>query len=137
LLKSEKNPLLIAMEEYLNAGLEMDLEKLETIYAPNFENIRVDTSGRTINITKEQFMQRFRNMNDQGKKLDSIDDVEFLTTTIYDNHGSVIMRRIKDGSPVLYNFVWLMKDGLPFSLVREFTFVEDLSYLINMIHKSD
>jgi hypothetical protein len=137
LLKSGKNPLLIAMEEYLNAGLEMDLEKLETIYAPNFENIRVDTSGRTINITKEQFMQRFRNMNDQGKKLDSIDDVEFLTTTIYDNHGSVIMRRIKDGSPVLYNFVWLMKDGLPFSLVREFTFVEDLSYLINMIHKSD
>ncbi|CRK83219.1 hypothetical protein [Neobacillus massiliamazoniensis] len=137
MLKSEKNPLLIAMEEYLNAGLEMDLEKLETIYAPNFENIRFDTSGRTINITKEQFMQRFRNMNDQGKKLDSIDDVEFLTTTIYDNHGSVIMRRIKDGSPVLYNFVWIMKDGLPFSLVREFTFVEDLSYLINMIHKSD
>jgi hypothetical protein len=137
LLKSEKNPLLIAMEEYLNAGLEMDLEKMETIYAPNFENIRIDTSGRTINITKEQFMQRFRTMNDQGKKLDGIDDVEFLTTTIYDNHGSVIMRRIKDGSPVLYNFVWNMKDGLPYSLVREFTFVEDLSYLINMIHKSD
>ena len=77
----------------MNAGLEMDLEKMEAIYAPNFDNIRIDRSGRTISITKEQFMQRFRNINDPGKKLDGIDDVEFLTTTIYDNHGAVIMRR--------------------------------------------
>lgn len=38
------------MEEYLNAGLDMDLEKMEAIYDPNFENIRIDRSGRTINI---------------------------------------------------------------------------------------
>ncbi|WP_261300571.1 nuclear transport factor 2 family protein [Paenibacillus andongensis] len=133
-MSKELNASLIsAMETYLNAGLAMDLEKMDAIYAPDFENIRMDRDGRTFTITKDQFMQRFHAMRSQGKKLDTTDDVEFLATTLYDGHGSVIMRRVKNGKPVLYNFVWRMEAGHPSTLIREFTYEEDISYLTNLL----
>lgn len=111
----------------------MDLEKIDTVYAPDFENVRVDRKGNVVTLTKGMFMQRFREMAVQGEKQEPTDDVVFLTTSIYDNHGSVLMSRLEDDRSALYNFVWRMQDGTPTELVREFTMDEDISYLVQIL----
>ncbi|WP_237179154.1 hypothetical protein [Paenibacillus sp. MMS18-CY102] len=59
----EDNALIEAMERYFQAGIVLDVGRLDSIYAPDFVNIRTDQSGRTVSITKEQFMQTFRRMS--------------------------------------------------------------------------
>lgn len=119
------------MREYLNAGLAMDLEALDATYDPDFENIRVDDAGQVVTLTKAHFMARFRALRDQGLRIgESIDDVRFLATTVYDDHGSIIMHRHQDGVPGLYNFVWRRKDGRWATLLREFTVDKDLTDLV-------
>ncbi|MEC0243619.1 hypothetical protein P4H66_27755 [Paenibacillus dokdonensis] len=127
----ENNALIEAMEGYFQAGVALDLVRLEAIYAPDFVNVRTDHSGRTVSITKEQFMQTFRRIKKGGgTSLGTTEDVQYVVTTVYDDHGSVVLRREKEGKPVLYNFVWRIKDGRPTEIVREFTAEEDLSALI-------
>lgn len=98
--------LICAMQEYFSAGGRMDVEELDRLYASDFENLRMDRDGRTIIFTKEQFMHRFRQMKAQAAVYEPSDDIAFLATTVYDDHASVAMRRVKEGRPVLYNFVW-------------------------------
>ncbi|EFM11077.1 conserved hypothetical protein [Paenibacillus curdlanolyticus YK9] len=131
----ENTSLIEAMERYFQAGSVLDLNRLDAIYAPDFVNIRNDQSGRTVSITKEQFMQTFRRIKEGGgTSLGATEDVRYLTTTVYDDHGSVVLRREKEGKPVVYNFVWRMNgDGLPTTIVREFSLEEDLSSLIGMM----
>lgn len=122
------------MWEYLNAGLAMDVEGLDALYDPSFENIRFDEEGQVVTLTKDQFMARFRALRDQGLKVgESLDDVRLLATSVYDGHGSIIMRRVKEGVPVLYNFVWRWQDGRWTTLLREFTFHKDITNLVKMI----
>lgn len=130
----ENNALIEAMEGYFQAGTALDLDRLEAIYAPDFVNVRTDKIGQTVSITKEQFMQTFRRIKDGGgTTLGTTEDVQYLTTTVYDDHGSVVLRREKEGKPALYNFVWRMKDGLPTAIIREFSVEDDLSALIGMM----
>ncbi|WOX23739.1 nuclear transport factor 2 family protein [Streptomyces solicathayae] len=122
------------MWEYLNAGLAMDVEGLDALYDPGFENVRFDEEGRVVTLTKDQFMARFRALRDQGMKVgESLDDLSLLATSVYDGHGSIIVRRVKDDVPVLYNFVWRRQDGRWTTLVREFTFHKDITDLVRMI----
>ncbi|MFF3861359.1 hypothetical protein [Streptomyces sp. NPDC002209] len=122
------------MWEYMNAGLAMDVERLDALYDPSFENIRFDEEGQVVTLTKDQFMARFRALRDQGLKVgESLDDVRLLATSVYDGHGSIIMRRVDEGVPVLYNFVWRWQDGRWATLLREFTFHKDITNLVRMI----
>ncbi len=127
--------LICAMQEYFSAGGRMDVEELDRLYASDFENLRMDRDGRTIIFTKEQFMQRFRQMKAQAAVYEPSDDIAFLATTVYDDHASVAMRRVKEGRPVLYNFVWRLHAGRPVEIVREFTVEEDLSGLIALVEE--
>lgn len=122
-----------SMREYLNAGLEMDVDKLDALYDPEFENIRIDETGLTVTLTKAQFMDRFRALKAQGRRMEPADDAEFLTTTRYGDHATIIMRRVKEGRPVLYNFVWRMDDDRPATILREFTNEKDISYLAKLV----
>ncbi|MFF4098759.1 nuclear transport factor 2 family protein [Streptomyces sp. NPDC001903] len=122
------------MWEYMNAGLAMDVERLDALYDPSFENIRFDEEGQVVTLTKDQFMARFRALRDRGLKVgESLDDVRLLATSVYDGHGSIIMRRVEEGVPVLYNFVWRWQDGRWTTLLREFTFHKDITNLVRMI----
>lgn len=126
------------MWEYMNAGLAMDVEELDALYDPSFENIRFDEEGQVVTLTKDQFMARFRALRDQGLKVgESLDDVRLLATSVYDSHGSIIMRRVQDGVPVLYNFVWRCQDGHWTTLLREFTFHKDITNLVRMVESED
>ncbi|MFE6848297.1 hypothetical protein [Streptomyces sp. NPDC057686] len=122
------------MGEYLNAGLAMDVEWLDALYDSSFENIRFDEDGQVVTLTKNQFMARFRALREQGLKVgESLDEVRLLATSVYDGHGSIIMRRVQEGVPVLYNFVWRWQDGRWTTLLREFTFHKDITSLVSMI----
>lgn len=133
----ESNSLIEAMEGYFQAGTVLDLDRLDATYAPDFINIRTDKIGQTVSITKEQFMLTFRRLKDGGgSTLGTTEDVQYVATTVYDDHGSVVLRRVKEGKPALYNFVWRMADGLPTTIIREFSVEEDLSALIGMIRGS-
>lgn len=129
-------PLIDAMQNYFKAGSTLDLEAMDTLYAPDFENVRIDHQGNVVTITKAQFMQSFASTKAQGQGLDSTGDVAFLTTSVYGQCGSILIRRVKKGKPVLYNFVWRLQDGNPTELVREFTVEEDLSSLMEIIRKA-
>lgn len=134
----EDNALIEAMNGYFQAGVVLDLDRLEAIYAPDFVNIRTDKNGQTVSITKDQFMQTFRRIQQGGgTSLGTTEDVQYLTTSIYDDHGSVLLRREKEGKAVLYNFVWRIKDGLPTAIIREFSVEEDISALIGMMRGQD
>ncbi|NUP02564.1 MAG: hypothetical protein HOV96_41450 [Nonomuraea sp.] len=122
-----------SMWEYLNAGLTMDIDKIDALYDPEFENIRIDEAGLIVALTKAQFMDRFHALKAQGQHMEPVDDVEFLTTTRYGDHATIIMRRVKEGRPVLYNFVWRMDGDRPATILREFTNEKDLSYLVKLI----
>jgi hypothetical protein len=129
-------PLIDAMNTYFQAGIQMDLEKMDQLYASDFENLRMDTLGNLLTLTKEQFMQRFRALQAQGQSLESTEDVEFLGTTLYDHLGTIVIRRVKEGKPVLYNFVWRLENGTPTTLVREFTIDQDISYLMQLVKQA-
>ncbi|MER5201802.1 hypothetical protein [Streptomyces sp. NPDC002825] len=122
------------MRAYLGAGLAMDVEALDAMYDPAFENVRCDEEGRTVTLTKDMFMGRFRALRERGVSVgESVDDATFLTTSTYDTYGSIVMRRVKDGLPVLYTFVWRRApDGGWGTLLREFTYEKDLSALLKL-----
>lgn len=122
------------MRGYLRAGLDMDLDALDRIYDPAFENVRVDQSGQTVTLTKEHFMARFRALREQGQRIgESVDDVTFPATSDLGDQSVIVMRRAKDGEPVLYTFVWRMAAGRPTTILREFTFDRDVSYLLRLV----
>ncbi|MGP3959849.1 hypothetical protein ACTWPT_27940 [Nonomuraea sp. 3N208] len=122
------------MWNYIKAGLAMDVDTLDQLYDPAFENVRVDESGQTVTLTKAQFMARFRALREQGQSVgDSVDDVTFPATTDFGDHAAIIMRRVKDNAPVLYAFIWRMDEGQPTTILREITFDKDISYLVKMV----
>ncbi|WP_457030467.1 nuclear transport factor 2 family protein [Kitasatospora sp. P5_F3] len=122
------------MWEYLNAGLAMDVEALDALYDPEFENVRFDGAGQVVTLVKEQFMARFRAVRAQGQVVgEALDDVTFLTTSEYGGQGTIVMRRVNEGGPVLYTFVWRREQGRWTTLVREFTFEQDLGGLLAMV----
>ncbi|WP_326826327.1 hypothetical protein OHA77_22315 [Streptosporangium sp. NBC_01639] len=123
-----------SMRSYLQAGLAMDVDQLDQLYDPEFENVRVDESGQTITLTKTQFMARFRALREQGQSVgDSIDDITFPATTDFGDHAAIIMRRVENDVPALYTFIWRMDEGQPTTILREITFDKDISYLLKMV----
>jgi hypothetical protein len=122
-----------AMRTYLDAGATMDLDRLDACYDEEFENLRVDRAGQVVPITKAQFMQRFRDMKARGLSLEPADDATFPAATTFGECGMIVMRRVKEGTPVLYAFIWRMRDGQPATILRELTFEDDLTYLIQLI----
>src|SRR5262249_38858873 len=130
------NQLLIdAMHRYFEAGGKMDLQMLNELYADDFQNVRLDRDGRTIAFTKPDFMMRFRQMKAQSAAYQPSDDIQFLATDTYDDHASLLLRRIKEGHAVLYNFGWALQEGRPPQIIREFTIEEDLSGLIALVQE--
>ncbi|MFD7915180.1 hypothetical protein ACFV30_31420 [Streptomyces sp. NPDC059752] len=122
-----------SMWTYLEAGLAMDVDALDRMYDPEFQNVRIDQAGQTITLTKDQFMARFRALREQGQKIDeSVDDVTFPATTDLGDQAAIMMRRVKGGEPVLYTFIWRMADGRPTTILRELTFDRDISYLLRL-----
>ncbi|MEU8110577.1 hypothetical protein AB0C18_43430 [Nonomuraea muscovyensis] len=122
-----------SMWTYLKAGLAMDIDALDRLYDPEFENVRVDQAGQTITLTKDQFMARFRELREQGQRIgESVDDVTFPATTDLGDQAAIVMRRVKDGEPVLYTFIWRVQDGRPTTILREVTFDRDISYLLRL-----
>ncbi|GAA1079466.1 MULTISPECIES: hypothetical protein [Kitasatospora] len=130
--------LVARMREYLNAGLAMDVEALDVLYDPGFENIRVDEAGQVAILTKEQFMTRFRTLRDQGQRVgEDIDDVRFLATSEHGDQGTVVMHRVQHGVPIRYGFVWRREDGRWTTLLREFTFEKDISPLLRIMKSAE
>ncbi|MCX4546925.1 hypothetical protein [Streptomyces sp. NBC_01565] len=122
-----------SMWAYLKAGLAMDVDALDRLYDPKFQNVRVDQAGQTITLTKDQFMARFRALREQGQTIgESVDDVTFPATTDLGDQAAIMMRRVKDGEPVLYTFIWRMTDGRPTTILRELTFDRDISDLLRL-----
>ncbi|WP_426364622.1 hypothetical protein [Streptomyces sp. E-08] len=123
------------MRGYLDAGLAMDVETLDALYDPAFENVRCDEEGLAVTLTKDMFMSRFRALKARGVSVgESVDDATFLTTSTYDGYGSVVMHRVKEGLPVLYTFVWRRDpQGGWGTLLREFTYEKDISHLVQMM----
>ena len=126
-------PLVDAMHAYLEAGAAMDLDRLGACYDDDFQNLRVDQAGQVVPITKAQFMQRFADMKARGAALEPADDATFPTTTTFGDFGVIVMRRVKEDRPVLYAFVWRLLDGRPTTILREFTFERDLTYLLQLM----
>ncbi|MEV8100716.1 nuclear transport factor 2 family protein [Kitasatospora sp. NPDC085879] len=126
------------MQEYLNAGLAMDVEALDALYDPDFENIRIDEAGQVAILTKEQFMTRFRTLRDQGQRVGaSIDDVRFLATSEHGSQGTIIVHRVQQGVPTRYSFVWRREDGQWTTLLCEFTFEKDISPLLRIMKSAE
>ncbi|MFJ3706802.1 hypothetical protein OG709_12395 [Streptomyces sp. NBC_01267] len=83
-------------------------------------------------------MDRFRALRDRGRLVgEPTDDVTFVATSIYGGHASLIMRRVKEGAPVLYNFVWKLEAGRPTTMLREFTFDKDIANLVRMVQAAE
>ncbi len=126
--------LVAGMRAYLNAGLAMDLDTLDQLYDPEFTNVRVDRAGRAVTLTKDQFMARFRSLAQAGQSIgDSIDDVTFPATSTFGDHGAIVMHRVEDGVPALATFLWRLADGQPVTILREFSYDEDLTPLLSML----
>lgn len=126
------------MQEYLNAGLAMDVDALDALYDPEFENVRCDEAGQVVILGKDAFMGRFRMLRELGQTVgEAIDDVRHLATTVYGPHGAIVVRRVKDGSPVLYTFVWRREDGRWTTLLREFTFDKDITPLLRAVRAAE
>ncbi|KDN86984.1 hypothetical protein KCH_10690 [Kitasatospora cheerisanensis KCTC 2395] len=122
------------MREYLAAGLEMDVETLDALYDPEFENVRVDEAGQVVVLTKADFMTRFRGLRERGARVgDSTDDVRFVATSRHGDQGTVVMYREEGGIQARYSYVWRWEGGRWTTLLREFTFEKDLSGLLRMI----
>ncbi|MFQ6392446.1 nuclear transport factor 2 family protein [Nocardia sp. KC 131] len=122
-----------AMWDYLAAGLAMDVAKLDELYDPDFVNVRTDAAGRSVIISKAQFMARFRAMRVRGQSVsESIDDVSFPATAVFDDYAAIVMRRVQGGVPVLCTFIWQLRDGKPTTILREFSSGKDIGYLLKM-----
>lgn len=126
------------MRSYLAAGATLDLEAFDAFYAPEFENIRTDRLGQVVTITREQLMTRLAQLKaaNQPFAASTDEDTEILGTSWFGSHCSLLMRRVKDGRPVLYNFIWRQESDGRLQIVREFTFEEDLSYLLQLIARA-
>src|SRR5689334_14552636 len=98
--------LITAMKTYFSAGEQMDLETMDRLYAHDFENVRMDPQGNIVTLQKAMFMSRFRQMQAQGESLGESSDAVFLDTNVYDNLGTIFVKRIKNEQPSLYCFTW-------------------------------
>ncbi len=125
------------MNKYFAAGATLDIEVFDEIYHSSFENIRVDKKGNIVTITKEQFMDTFRKLKSKNQSLSAgmPDDIQYLGTNEYGPYCSFLIKRMKEGSPVLYNFVWQNIENKWF-IIREFTVENDISKLVEMMHNS-
>src|SRR5215510_11295705 len=101
------------MNKYFAAGAELDIDVFDKLYHPSFENVRMDTKGNIVTITKEQFMSRLRQLKVSNQPFPpaSNDDIAFLDTNEYGPYCSLLLKRTKEGMPVLYNFVWQNTEG--------------------------
>ncbi|AJF65919.1 DUF4440 domain-containing protein [Streptomyces vietnamensis] len=126
------------MRTYLDAGLAMDVEALDALYDPAFENVRCDEEGLTVTLTKDMFMNRFRALKAQGRNVgESVDDATFLATGAFGAYGWIVVHRVKDGLPVLYTFVWQRDPrGGWGTLLREFTYEKDISHLVRLMERA-
>jgi ketosteroid isomerase-like protein len=123
-----------AMRDYFDAGMAMDIDRLDAIYDDEFENLRVDRAGRSITLSKAQFMARFRALKARGETVgESVDDVTFPASNVFGDHALIVMRRVENDEPVQYAFVWRLADGRPATILRELTFDHDISYLLAMV----
>ncbi|GAA2152376.1 MULTISPECIES: hypothetical protein [Glycomyces] len=123
-----------AMHDYFDAGMTMDLDRLDAIYDDEFENLRVDRAGRSITLSKDQFMARFRALKAQGETVgESVDDATFPASNVFGDHALIVMRRVENDEPSQYAFVWRLADGRPATILRELTFDHDISYLLAMV----
>ncbi|MFC8717839.1 nuclear transport factor 2 family protein [Kitasatospora sp. NPDC057198] len=126
--------LVARMREYLAAGTAMDLPALEALYDEEFENLRIDEAGQVVRLTKAHFMARFRALAAQGESIgQDTGDVRFLATTRHGDQGTVVMYRCEQGVPARYTFVWRWADGHWATVLREFSFERDVSYLKRMM----
>ncbi|MFJ5229054.1 nuclear transport factor 2 family protein [Kitasatospora sp. NPDC088391] len=126
--------LVARMREYLDAGLAMDLDTLEAMYDPEFENVRTDTRGQVAVLTKAHFMARFRALQAQGTPIgEDTDDVRFLHTSLDGDRGTLVMHREQDGEAGRYLFVWRREHGRWTTLLREYTFERDVTPLLRML----
>jgi hypothetical protein len=126
--------LIARMRDYLDAGLAMDIDAFERLYDDEFENVRVDDAGRTVTLTKQQFIDRFRALEASGQRLgESVDDVSFPASTKFGEYGAIVMRRVEGGVTANYLYVWKLRAGTPSTLLRELTFDRDLGYLIQAL----
>lgn len=115
------NPrLLQLLKDYFSAGLEMNLEEIDKLYAPDFLNIRTDLKGNVQQITKANFMQEFQAYKQRGESMPPVDDVQILATTEFGSCGLILFKRTKQGKRIFYNFMWDLTSPKP-RLVREFT----------------
>ncbi|MFC8734233.1 hypothetical protein ACFT5B_17415 [Luteimicrobium sp. NPDC057192] len=121
--------LLGQMRRYFDAGLRMDVDEMARIYAPEYVGVRVDLEGRSVEIPREPLLARLRQIAAAGHAMPPVDDVEYLAAVRYGDHGSVALRRVKDGKPLLYEFVWRLADG-EWRMVHEFTVETDVSALV-------
>ncbi|GAA4830196.1 hypothetical protein GCM10023221_02170 [Luteimicrobium xylanilyticum] len=121
--------LITQMKRYFEAGLRMDLDELARVYAPEYVGVRVDLDGRSLEIPRDGLLAQLRKIASAGHAMPPVDDVEYLAAVRYGDHGSVALRRVKDGRPLLYEFVWRLADG-EWRMVHEFTVETDLSALI-------
>jgi hypothetical protein len=121
--------LITQMKQYFEAGLRMDVDAMARIYAPEYVGVRVDLDGRSVEIPREPLLARLRQIAAAGRAMPPVDDVEYLAAVRFGDHGSVALRRVKDGEPLLYEFVWRLADG-EWRLVHEFTVETDVSALV-------
>jgi len=121
--------LITQMKRYFEAGLRMDVAEMARIYALEYVGVRVDLDGRSLEIPREALLGRLRQIAAAGHAMPPVDDVEYLAAVRYGDHGSVALRRVKEGKPLLYEFVWRLADG-EWHMVHEFTVETDLSALI-------
>jgi hypothetical protein len=124
--------LITQMKQYFEAGLRMDVDEMARIYAPEYRGVRVDLEGRSLEIPRDALLAQLRKIAAAGHAMPPVDDVEYLAAVRYGDHGSVALRRVKDGKPLLYEFVWRLADG-EWRMVHEFTVETDLSALIAAI----
>ncbi|MFJ1758580.1 nuclear transport factor 2 family protein [Kitasatospora sp. NPDC088134] len=126
--------LVARMRAYLAAGLTMDLDTLDAMYDPEFENVRTDEQGQVAVLTKAHFMARFRALQAQGTPIgEDVDDVRFLHTALDGDRGTLVMHREQDGEPGRYLFVWRRENGRWTTLLREYTFERDVTPLLKLL----
>jgi hypothetical protein len=96
------------LRHYLQAGLHEDHSVLLNCYAPDFENIRVGLDGSVTRIDRQAMVDNLTALWNSGRRLQPADDVAVLSTARFDQFGSVLFERIKEGRRFVYTFVFDM-----------------------------